>query len=322
MNKSIVAAIIVISLAVNVCAQKKVVDKVVARVNSKVILLSEFNNRANPILNEYEKVITGPDKEKKIKELKVNILNQMIDEKLLLQKAEKEKLNISDAEIDQGLDEIRSRFANEVEFQNEISKQGLTGADFRKNVGEQLVVIKLINQNVKSKISPPTEEEIKKYYKEHEEEMVSPEQVRVRHILIKISDESSQQDAKEKINDVYDKVIKDPSKFSSFAEEFSEGPSAKLGGDIGYFGKGDMVKEFEEVAFKMEVGDVSKPVKTRFGYHVIKLIGKKSSEKRTYSEVKDRLQNLLYQMKMENEYEKFLRDLRDEAKISKSLFKE
>ena len=72
----------------------------------------------------------------------------------------------------------------------------------------------------------------------------------------------------------------------------------------------------------MEVGEISKPIKTRFGYHIIKVVGKKSSEKRTFSEVKDRLKNLLYQMKMENKYEKFLREMRDEAKISKLLYKE
>lgn len=321
-KKIIVVFLLILFSSINIPAQEKVADRVVARVNNKVILLSEYNSRANPILQEYEKVLAGPDKDKKLKELKENILEQMIDEKLLLKKAEKEGIRITDAEVDQGMDEIRNRFGGELEFQNEISKQGLTGEKFRKNVREQLQVIKLINQNVRSRISPPTEEEIKEYYKKHEDEMVSPEQVRARHILIRTTEECSQDEAKKKINEIYEKVKKEPSKFSSFAEKYSQGPTAEKGGDLGYFGKGDMVKEFEEVAFNMEVDSVSKPVKTRFGYHIIKLIGKKSSERRTFSEVKDKLKNLLYQLKMESKYEKFLRDLRDEAKISKTLFKE
>jgi len=304
---------------VKVSAKEKVVDKVVARVNNEVILLSEFNQRADQIIKEYEKVFEGPDKEKQLKELKQELLNQMIDEKLLLQKAEKEKIRITDSEIDQGVDEIRNRFSSEVEFQNEISKQGLSGAEFRENIANQLKVIKLINQEVKSKITPPAEEEVKKYYEENEEEMVSPEQVRARHILIATDKERSQDEAKEKINEIYEKAKKDPSQFSALAEKYSEGPSAKVGGDLGYFARGEMVKEFEDVAFKMKIGEISEPVKTRFGYHIIKLVGKKSKEKKTFSEVKDRLKNLLYQMKMEQEYEKFLRELRDEAKISKSL---
>ncbi len=323
MKKIIIFALLAgFFISSEVLAGQKVVDRVIARVNGKVILLSEYNNRAAPILKEYERVLTGPDKEKKLKELRGNVLDQIIDEKLLLQNADEEKIHIADAEVDQGLDEIRNRFSSEVEFQNEMSKQGLSGEAFRKNVKDQLQVIKLINQKVQSKVSPPTEEEIKKYYEDHEKEMITPEQVRVRHILMKTDENNSQNDAKEKINEVYEKVKKSPDKFSSFAEQYSEGPSSKMGGDLGYFGKGDMVKEFEEAAFSMEVGDISKPVKTRFGYHIIKLIGKKSSEKRTFSEVKDKLKNLLYQINMESEYEKFLRGLRDQAKITKTLSEE
>jgi parvulin-like peptidyl-prolyl isomerase len=286
-----------------------------------VILLSEFNKRAEPILAEYEKLLAeSPDREKKIREIKEELLDQMIDEKLMLQKSEKEGIRITSTEVDQGIDEIRARFGNEVEFQNEISRQGLAGEEFRENIKNQLMVIKLINQLVKSDISPPTEEEIEKYYKKHEQEMVSPEQVRARHILIRTTEERSQEEAKKKINEIHKIVQKDPDKFSVFAEKHSEGPSAKQGGDLGYFAKGDMVKEFEEVAFNMEVGEISRPVKTRFGYHIIKVVGKKSSEKKTFAEVKDRLKNLLFQMNMEKEYEKFLRKLRDEAKISKTLF--
>jgi parvulin-like peptidyl-prolyl isomerase len=323
-NKSILFLInfvFVICLFSSVSAAEREVDKVVARVNEDVILLSEYSRRANPILMEYERVMTGPDKEKKVSELKENILEQMIDEKLLLQKAKKEKIYITDAEVDQGIDEIRNRFTNEVEFRNEISKQGFKEDGFRDNVKNQLSVIKLINQNVRGKIAPPTEKEIGDYYKEHESEMVTPEQVRVRHILVKVNEKVSQEEAKKKINEIYGKVKKEPSKFPTFAEQYSQGPSAKIGGALDYFGRGEMVKEFEDVAFNLDLDEISKPVKTRFGYHIIKLIGKKSSEKRTYSEVKDRLKSLLYQIKMEKEYEKFLRELRDEAKISKTLDK-
>ncbi|MBN2407256.1 MAG: peptidylprolyl isomerase [Elusimicrobia bacterium] len=321
-QKSSVLSVIFCLAAIALLQAEKIVDRVVARVNDEVILLSEFNLRSDQITSEYEKILTGPDKDKKLKELRTDILEQMIDEKLLLQKAEKDGIHVTNAEIDQGIDEIRGRFASEVEFQNEISKQGLTGEGFRENVEKQLKVIKLINQNVKAKIEPPTEDEVRKYYDENEAEMMSPEQIRAKHILVRTSEETSQEEAKKKIDKIYEEVKKDPEKFSSFAEKYSEGPSASLGGDLGYFARGDMVKEFEDVAFGMEVGELSKPVKTRFGYHIIKLVGKKSSEKRTYAEVKDRLRNLLYQMQMEKAYEEFLRNLRDEAKISKTLDQE
>ncbi|MFW6134097.1 MAG: peptidylprolyl isomerase [Elusimicrobiota bacterium] len=301
-------------------AKEEVVDKVVARVNDEVILLSEYREREDAIIQEYEKVLQGPDKEKKLEEIREEILKQMIDEKLLLQKAEQEDIGVTEEEIEQGVQEIKARFESEEEFQTEIMKQGLSGENFKENVRDQIKVIKLINQEVKSKIAPPTEKEIKEYYKENEEEMVSPEQIRARHILIRTSEEKSQGEAKKEINEIYEKVKKNPGKFNAYAEKYSEGPSAKLGGDLGYFARGEMAEEFEKKAFNMSVGDISEPFKTRYGYHIVKVVGKKTEEKKSFTEVKDNLKNLIYQMRMEKEYEKFLRELRDEARISKSMF--
>ncbi|MGM0440967.1 MAG: peptidylprolyl isomerase [Elusimicrobiota bacterium] len=305
-----------------VFAAEEVVERVIARVNDEPILLTEFKKRADDLIEQYEKEVTGPDREQKLKEFKKRLLDQMIDEKLLIQKAEAEEITVKEEEIDQGMEEIRGRFDSEMDFQNEITKQGLTGENFRENLKQQIRVIKLTNQDVRSKISPPTEDEVKEYYEENKEEMVVPEQVRARHILIKTGDERTENEALKKIEDILSKVKKEPQNFSEFAEEFSEGPSANMGGDLGYFAQREMPESFSEAAFNLNIDEVSEPVKTSFGYHIIKVVGKRSSEKRNFSEIRDRLRNLLYQKKMEDEYEKYLRELRDEAKITKSLFSE
>ncbi|MDA3792766.1 MAG: peptidylprolyl isomerase [Elusimicrobia bacterium] len=301
-------------------AAEKEVDRVVARINNEVILLSEFNKRAEPIINEYQKSLSVSDREEKIKLIKEELLSQMIDEKLLLQESQAKDIYVSDTELDNGVDEIKERFGTEMEFQNELSGQGYSGEKFRQNIAEQLKVIKLINQEVKSKVSVPTEEDTRKYYKDNEEEMVSPEAVEARHILIR-TDDKSEKEALEKTNEIYKKVKNSSDKFSKYAEEYSEGPSSARGGSLGYFSRGEMVEEFEDAAFDLRVGDITKPVKTMFGYHIIKVTGRKSSEKKTFAEARDTLKNLLYQERMKEKYETFLRNLRDEAKVSKQLFK-
>ncbi len=309
-----------LSLTPSEGSAEEVVDRVVARVNDEVILLSEFNQRAAPVLGEFEQMFEGPDKEERSIELQMEMLDQMIDERLLLQKAREKDISVSSSEIDQGVDEIRNRFSSEMEFQNEITRQGFTEQEFRENIRDQMMVIKLINQEVRDKIPPPTEEEAREYYEANREDMVTPERVGARHILIRITDDRPQEEAQEKAREVYEKVAEDPSMFSDYAEEYSEGPSAQAGGDLGYFARGEMVSEFEDVAFGLDVGDISEPFMTRFGYHIVRVTGREGSERRTYSEVRDRLKNMLYQMRMEEEYEKFLRDLRDEARITRSLF--
>ena len=299
-------------------AAEKFVDRVAARVNGEVILLSEFNKRAAPVLEEFGRMYTGPDKEARENELREEMLSQMIDEKLLLQKAKEENITVSSSEVNQGIDEIRNRFPSEVEFQNEIAQQGFTEKEFRDNIENQIRVIKLIDQKVKARITPPTEQETRAYYDENRDEMVTPERVGARHILIRTTDEVSPEEARNKIQEIYEEVKDSPSKFSDFAEKYSEDASASVGGDLGYFARGEMVREFEEVAFGLNVGDISEPFMTRFGYHIIRVTGREGSERRTYSEVRDRLKNLLYQMKMEEEYERFLRNLRDEARITRT----
>jgi len=322
MNKNILkvfASAAVILAAAFQPGVTQVVDRVVAKINNEVILLSDFNKRAEPVINEFNRLYEDEDKEGQLKELKNELLNQMIDEKLLMQKAKEENIEAAAAEVDQGVGEIRNRFESETAFQNEITGQGYTREEFRKSIEDQIKVIKLINEFVRDKISPPSEEEAREYYEENKEEMVTPERVSARHILIRITDEVSQADAREKIDEIYSMVKNEPDLFSRYAEEHSECPSAASGGDLGYFARGEMVGEFDEVAFNLNVGDISEPFITRFGYHIVKVTGKQGSENKTYAEVKDRLKNMLYQVKMEEAYEKFLNELRNEANITRSL---
>ena len=148
--------------------------------------------------------------------------------------------------------------------------------------------------------------------------MVTPERVSARHILVRIDGDVPQTTARKEIDEVYAKVKAKPELFNQYAEEHSDCPSGALGGDLGYFARGEMVGEFDEIAFNMNVGDISEPFLTRFGYHIVKVTGKQGSENKTYAEVKDRLKNLLYQIRMEEAYEKFLTGLREEADIKRS----
>lgn len=322
MKYKIINTVVYVSMALTLAlpaSANQVVDRVVARVNNEAILLSEFNKRGEAVLREFTRLYEGEDKEERLLELKNEILDQMIDEKLLMQKALEEDITATSAEVDQGVEEIRDRFESEIEFQNEITGQGYTRAEFRKSIEDQIRVIKLINEFVRDRVTPPTEEEARAYYEENRAGMVTPERVSARHILIRITDEVSQSEARSKINEIHSLVTQDPSAFSSVAEEYSECPSAASGGDLGHFARGDMVREFDEVAFGLNVGDISEPFMTRFGYHIVRVTGRQESESRTYAEVRDRLKNMLYQINMEEAYENFLKGLREDANISRNL---
>jgi len=296
----------------------KVVDKTVATVDNEVILMSEYENRAKPVIEEYGGLLKGPDSEIKMKEIKEKILDQMIDEKVLIHEAKRKKIDVTRKEIQDGIEEIKKRFATEEEYNQELAKQGLSEEKFKEQVKEQLMVIKLIDQEVKAKVVSPTDSDIGDFYKQHESEMVEPEQVRVRHILIKVDEKTDKTAALKRIREILNEAKTGKTSFAELAKKYSEDPSAVRGGDIGFFVKGQMVRKFEDAAFALNVGQISDVVETEYGYHIIQCIEKKAAEKKSLEEIRDYLRNFIFQKRMEEYYENWLRRLRDKASITRS----
>ncbi|MDR1740342.1 MAG: peptidylprolyl isomerase [Synergistaceae bacterium] len=153
----------------------------------------------------------------------------------------------------------------------------------------------------------------KKFYDEHKDRFTTPEQIRVRHILL-----SGDNDAKAEVEEVQGK-LKDGASFDAVAIEYSKDPgSAANGGDLGFFGKGQMVPEFEEAAFALEKpGDVSAPVKSAFGWHIIKLEEKKPAALTPYEDVKAQIIQFLTNEKKGEKYQSVLEELKKRYKVEK-----
>jgi peptidyl-prolyl cis-trans isomerase C len=158
---------------------------------------------------------------------------------------------------------------------------------------------------------------VKAYYDANLESFKQPEQVKARHILVKLeeqAEESKKTEAREKIEMVQGKLKKGED-FSTLAKEYSEGPSSSKGGDLGYFSRGQMVKPFEDAAFAMQPGEVSEIVKTRFGYHLIEVTDKKPETTVAYDEIKDRLGQYLKQQKLQKEMALYVETLKSKARV-------
>lgn len=311
----------------------KVVNKTVATVNNEIVTLEDFQKKANPLIEQYQRVYKGTDAAEKMKALKKELLGQMVDEKLLRQEAKRQNIVATKQDIEKGINEVKKRFGPENDYKDykeELARQGYTEKSFEKDIKEQLMVMKLIEREVKEKVGPPTEEEIKKYYDDHKDEMKQPEQVKARHILIRVDEKADmkvQSAALKRIQEVREKVKKGDD-FAALAKEYSEDPGSKEnGGDLGYFSKETMVPEFSKVAFSLKPGEVSEVVKTAFGYHLIKVEEKKPAKELTLEDevpigedknvkVKDYLQNIAYQEKVEKKFAEWLKELKAKAQIT------
>lgn len=147
-----------------------------------------------------------------------------------------------------------------------------------------------------------SEEEAKEYYKANENQFMAGETVHAKHILV---------DGEDKCQEILEKIIGEETTFEDAAKEFSICPSKEKGGDLGAFGRGQMVKEFEDAAFAAEVGHVVGPVKTQFGYHLIKVEDKKDAETSVYEDVADTIKNIILQQKRNDVYGNKIAELKE-----------
>lgn len=291
----------------------------VAVVNGVIITQEEYNKELDFHLQRASQrgLQVSDDQMAKLKD---DILESLIEREILFQESQKSGIEVEQKSIDDQLSVIKKRFPTEDEYKNALSTMKLSEDAVKMQIKKGLAIKELIDIQIAQKVMI-TDEESKAYYDTHPELFKQAEQVKASHILIKVdsnADEQKKTDAKKKIVEVQ-KKLKDGQDFAALAKEYSEGPSNVRGGDLGYFGRGQMVKPFEDAAFGMKPDEVSEIVETQFGYHLIKVYDKKPEKTLAYTEVKDQLTQRMKQEKTEQEAGKYIEKLKKDAKIEKKL---
>ncbi|MDM8540084.1 peptidylprolyl isomerase [Desulfococcaceae bacterium HSG9] len=258
--------------------------------------------------------------ESQLPEIKKDVLENLINRTLLFQESVKQGIKIDDTLIKEQLAEMKKRYDNPTDFEKKLEEANLTVNNLEYQIKLGMSVQQLIDKKF-VQTTTISSEEAKTYYDANLQRFSQPAQVKASHILIKVdpkADEAKIREAKEKIEKIQ-KRVKKGDDFAALAKEFSEGPSAPKGGDLGYFGPGRMVKPFETAAFEMKPDEVSDIVKTRFGYHLIKVIDKKPTKQFAFEEVQDKLKQFLKEQKVQKEVETYLKQLKESAKIERFL---
>lgn len=300
-------------------AEKGTAKKDAATVNGVAITTADLDRE----VGRYEQQMTmmgqtvNPEQ---LKEIKVKILDGLIDRELLYQESKKEGIKADKAEVDQQMNALKQRFPKAEDLKQSLEQMGLTEAGLRTQFEQELAIKALIDKKFAGKVTV-TEQEMKKFYNENPDYFKTQERVRASHILVKVDAGASDADkkkARQKIEDVQKKVKKGED-FAALAKQFSDCPSSTKGGDLDYFQRGQMVKPFEDVAFAMKVGDVSDIVETQFGYHLIKLTDKQAAGKVSFDEAKDKIKSYLEQQKMGEEVKQYVTQLKQKSKVEKFL---
>lgn len=261
--------------------------------------------------------ITQPGTYRKIQ---LEVIDQLIVQELLWQEAQRRDFVVSDADVDERLQELKSSFDTELAFLFKIKEGGFTEATYRENIREQRSAQRMVSDGIEPSIEI-TDEDVAEFYAANMERMTVPERVRARHILINLQaadDDGARALAQDKIEAIQ-KEIEAGANFAMLAMQQSEGPSANQGGDLGFFGHGQMVPAFEAVAFALQPGEISDIVETPFGFHIIRLEEREEGRVVPVEEASERIRPYLTQQRLEATVEKLIEELQAGAEIENAF---
>ncbi|KPJ53650.1 hypothetical protein AMJ39_03865 [candidate division TA06 bacterium DG_24] len=257
-------------------AVRETVDRIVAVVGDDVILESELTREVYLYYIQFGVEI---EDEAQLEDLRSSVLERMIESRILLAEAKRDTIEPSETEVEEALNqaikEISGRFPSEEAFEEEVLQQGLTVDDlrarYREDIRERLLVDGLVERRLRPGVFVSSRE-VEEFYQSHIDSIpLVPAKVTLSHIMIAVvPGEEMEKAAKERAEAIL-ALVKEGQDFAMLARRFSEDPgSAPQGGDLGYFGRGEMVPEFETAAFDLQPGEVSGLVQTVFGYHILK----------------------------------------------------
>lgn len=294
-------------------AERERITGPVAKVNGVEIPSTVFYEELDKITARGAQI--PPDR---IARIEQNILKRLIEQELINQAVKEAGVVVPAEDLAKGFEEYKQRFQSEEQFENYLKHGRVTKESIEQRIQERRSLELLLEKKGEMTVS---DAEAQDFYTKNERFYTEKAGIRASHILIKLPENATPEDdakAMEKVKLAQERLKKGED-FEKIATEMSEGPAANKGGDLGFFSQGRMVKEFEDVAFKMKVGEVSEPVKTRFGYHIIKLTDRREDRKKPFEEVKEQIVKSLQNKKFFTERRKLLADLEKAAKIEKFI---
>ncbi|RKD33929.1 foldase protein PrsA [Thermohalobacter berrensis] len=269
-------------LVISACSN----SEIVAKVNGEAITKDEL----------YEILVKQNGKQ---------ALDVLITEKIIELEVVKANIEVSEKDIEDRMQDLINNYGDEEGFKQTLESYGYTIEDVRKDIETNIKIEKLLEPKITI-----SEEEMKSFFEENKQMFATEEQVKARHILV---------DSEEKAIEIREKLLADGN-FADLAKEYSIDTFTKeQGGELGFFKRGQMVPAFEEVAFSLKAGEISQPVKTQFGYHIIKVEERKEAKKANYEESKDQIEEMLFKEKMSSVYDKWIQEKFNEYEIERLL---
>jgi peptidyl-prolyl cis-trans isomerase SurA len=288
-------------------------DRVVAVVNKEVITWSELYKMMEYEATDQVKSMKDEERAKIFKNNEAVFLERLIDIRLQIQEARNIGLDVTSDEAKEAIGNIKKKYSlTDKSLEESLKKDGLTLEDYKKRISEQILVSNILNQKIRSKIVV-SEADINKYIEANKDRFDVSESFRLRQIFFRKPKDDADRKALEDKASLITQRLQTGEDFSTLAKDYSEDPSARIGGDMGNINKDIMSKEFIDVLSSMKPGDFSKPFWTDSGLHIIKLDEKVSAK--TKDEIRENVRGQLFEEQFTERYKIWIKSLREKARI-------
>ncbi|MBM4331916.1 MAG: hypothetical protein FJ117_11980 [Deltaproteobacteria bacterium] len=299
----------------------QVVDRIAAVVNNEIITLSEMEEAGARFFHQVKESSIPSEREEKLRRARAEILNQLIENKLLDQEIKKRKVEVSEREVDAAIDDILKQNRMTMnDLKMALAKEGTSYSVYRSHIRDDLGKMRLINRDIKSKIVL-NEEDLRKFYQENIKEYTDPLEVKVQQIFLPIPQET----AEEKIRAIHKEAeslltrARQGEDFAQLARDHSRSPEASAGGVLGFFKHKELLPELEEAAFKLKVGEISDLVRRPQGFHILRVLDRKGGEPKPFAEVQNRIREAKMQEEVEKKFKDWMQSLRAKAYVETRL---
>ncbi len=304
--------------ASRVAVAAELLDGIAAVVNGEIITISEVDEASAPEMAELRRRYAGATLRDKQRALFKQSLQPLIDQRLQLARAQELNLQVSENDVAYHVNKLKEQNQiSDAQLQQMLESRGLTMEAYQEQIRHGLLVSKVVNAEVRSRIIL-METELRAAYEQHKERYRVAGELTVSHILFLVPSHATSEEearAKQRAETVL-QTIRQGGDFVTLAKLHSEGPSADRGGLLGTFRTGELLPGFEQAITALQPGNISNVVRTRVGWHIIRLEQRKAGAYRPFEEVKDSLKSELSQTKLDKKYVEWVESLRQQAFVT------
>jgi parvulin-like peptidyl-prolyl isomerase len=281
----------------------KVEDRIVAIVNSDLIMLSEVKRELAPERERIEKQYRGDELSRRLQMAEAMALTRMIERRLQIQEAKVRNVDVGDQEVKLALKQLIQQ-GEKLDEKDPASM---------KSVRDQLTLLKVVDREVRSGVMV-ADPEMKRYYQEHRDRFALPEEYTLSQIFLKARTSDDLADLKAKARGIMTQ-LKQGESFEDLALQYSDDPTGSRGGRLGLVRQGELLPAIERGVSNLVAGGISDVIESPIGLHIVRLDDKKPKQFRPYEEVRQEIQALVFQQKSEDMFQAWLADLKNKAYI-------